>query len=191
MKVILGSQSPRRRDILTARGAEFTVIAANTDERCKITNPIDFVREVSKRKAQAISNLCDKSDLVITADTVVAVDNEILGKPCDIDDCRRMINKISGRTHEVITGVTMCCNDRTVFDCEVTKVTFRKMTHSEIESYISTSEPYDKAGGYAVQGNARQYITSVDGNYNNVVGLPDDLVEKMCIDLIGKSIFKN
>ena len=65
------------------------------------------------------------------------------------------------------------------------------MTHSEIESYISTSEPYDKAGGYAVQGNAGQYITSVDGNYNNVVGLPDDLVEKMCIDLIGKSIFKN
>ena len=191
MKVILGSQSPRRRDILTARGAEFTVIVANTDERCEITNPIDFVREVSNRKAQAISNLCDKADLVITADTVVAVDNEILGKPCDINDCRRMINKISGRTHEVITGVTMCCNDRTVFDCEVTKVTFRKMTHSEIESYISTSEPYDKAGGYAVQGNARQYITSVDGNYNNVVGLPDDLVEKMCIDLIGKSIFKN
>ena len=191
MKVILGSQSPRRRDILTARGAEFTVIVANTDERCEITNPIDFVREVSKRKAQAISNLCDKADLVITADTVVAVDNEILGKPCDIDDCRRMINKISGRTHEVITGVTMCCNGRTVFDCEVTKVTFCKMKQSEIESYISTSEPYDKAGGYAVQGNARQYITSVDGNYNNVVGLPDDLVEKMCIDLIGKSIFKN
>ena len=191
MKVILGSQSPRRRDILTARGAEFTVIVANTDERCEITNPIDFVREVSKRKAQAISNLCDKADLVITADTVVAVDNEILGKPCDIDDCRRMINKISGRTHEVITGVTMCCNDLTVFDCEVTKVTFCKMKQSEIESYISTSEPYDKAGGYAVQGNARQYITSVDGNYNNVVGLPDDLVERMCIDLIGKSIFKN
>ena len=191
MRVILGSQSPRRRDILHSRGAKFEVFTADTDERCEITNPRDFVREVSKRKSQAIQKLCCENDLIITADTVVAADGEILGKPRDKADCRRMITLLQGRTHEVITGVTICYGDRTVFDCEVTKVTFREMTESEIESYISTDEPYDKAGGYAVQGLAGEYITLVDGNYNNVVGLPDDLVEKMCIDLIGKSIFSN
>lgn len=192
MRIILGSQSPRRKEILQNHGVDFEVIVADTDENCATQSPSEFVKTVALEKLHAVADTLSTTDdtLIICADTAVAIGDEILGKPTDKDDARRMIKLLSGNTHFVVTGVAMQYGDKIATDFEKTFVTFKDMTNIEIEQYICTNEPYDKAGGYAVQGKAGSFITQVDGDYENVVGLPDKLVQKMAKNLTNVDIFK-
>ena len=175
MKWILASGSPRRRDILTDLGCTFEIVTADTDETCTAVDPAEIVCTLAKRKAEAVAKkIGTRSDerLIIAADTLVACDGKVLGKPIDRDDAAAMLRMLSGRTHEVYSGVSLILGDRaqTAFEC--TKVTFDEMTDKDIARYIDSGEPMDKAGAYAVQGKAAAYIRGIDGCYFNVVGLP-------------------
>ena len=185
MKIILASKSPRRREILENLGVKFDIVTSDADENSDISDPCDLVEELAFRKAMAVfANLKDKNEiddntLVIGCDTVVCCDNEILGKPKSHDDAFRMIKMLEGRSHNVISGVALICNGKTHVRHEVTKVFFDSMTDEQIESYVSGDEPYDKAGGYAVQGMASRFIGRLEGCYFNVVGLPVNLLCRM------------
>lgn len=170
MEVILASASPRRREILKNAGIDFRVVAADIDESTEKTAPHEVVLDISKRKAEAVAKKTD--GIVIAADTVVALDGEILGKPKDDEDAFRMLRALSGREHEVYTGVCVIRGDRCDSFYEKTKVFFRDMTDDIIKAYIETGEPRDKAGAYAIQGKCAAYITRIEGDYLNVVGLP-------------------
>ncbi|MBE6727302.1 MAG: septum formation protein Maf [Ruminococcaceae bacterium] len=184
MKIILASKSPRRREILQNLGVKFDVVISETDESSDINDPCELVEELAFRKAMAvfadINNKRVQADiLVIGCDTVVCCDGKILGKPKDKADAFRMIKMLQGRAHEVISGVALIYNNQVLVRHEVTKVFFDALTDSRIESYISTDEPYDKAGGYAVQGIASRFIGRLEGCYFNVVGLPVNLLCRM------------
>ncbi len=180
MKIYLASGSPRRRELLTQIGIEYEVRVSEADEDCDIADPAKMVEELSRRKAFAVADELkaeDESDFcVIGADTVVALDGEILGKPKDKSDAVRMLRELSGRAHEVFTGVTIVKvsggvkNTNTFNEC--TKVHFYAMSDEEIEEYVSTGDPLDKAGAYGIQGFCARYISGIEGDYNNVVGLP-------------------
>ena len=175
MKWILASGSPRRRDILTDLGCTFDIVTADTDETCVATDPAEIVCTLAQRKAEAVADkLGDRlgERLIIAADTLVACDGKVLGKPRDRADAAAMLTTLSGRTHEVYSGVSLILGDcvQTAFEC--TKVTFDDLTAEEIARYIDSGEPMDKAGAYAVQGKAAAFIRGIDGCYFNVVGLP-------------------
>ncbi len=170
MKIILASASPRRREILKNAGIDFKVLAADIDESTEKILPHEVVLDISKRKAAAAAKKTD--GVIIAADTVVALDGEILGKPRDDEDAYRMLKALSGREHEVYTGVCVMCGDKCDSFYEKTKVFFREMADDFIKAYIETGEPRDKAGAYAIQGKCAAYITRIEGDYLNVVGLP-------------------
>ena len=180
MKIYLASGSPRRRELLTQIGIEYEVLVSEADEECDIKDPALLVEELSKRKAEAVFDSLEGKEetdyLVIGADTVVAIDGQILGKPSDKKDAEKMIRELSGRAHEVYTGVTLCYlkngsrNEKTFH--EMTKVIFCPMSEDEIHEYAESGEPLDKAGAYGIQGLCAKYIKGIDGDYNNVVGLP-------------------
>ena len=188
MKIILASASPRRRELLTQIGLEFQVVVSNVEEKVTATAPAAVVEELSAQKAEGVllqmkeqvhsENSCGTEELqdclVIGSDTIVAVDGQILGKPKDAEDAKRMLRMLQGRTHEVYTGVTvlrMNTEERRTFH-EGTKVLFFPMTEEEIETYVATNDPLDKAGAYGIQGFCARYIRGIEGDYNNVVGLP-------------------
>ncbi len=172
-KVILASQSPRRKEILKMLFEDFEIIVADCDESLEENmGARQAVEYLSLIKNRAVSGNFTENHLVISADTVVAVDNRILGKPHSKEDAREMLSLLSGKTHQVYTGVTLFLNGREKTFSTVTDVVFHHITDNEIEDYISTNEPYDKAGGYAIQGKAGLYIKSINGDYYNVVGLP-------------------
>ncbi len=172
-KVVLASASPRRKELIKLIFEDFEVLPAECDETLpEGISPKDAVEYLSEIKNEATRKLLSKEALVISADTVVAIDGEILGKPVDKDDARRMISLLSGKTHAVYTGVTICDGERKVTFSEKTDVTFYHLSEKEIENYISTSEPYDKAGGYGIQGKAGLLVEKINGDYYNVVGLP-------------------
>lgn len=177
-KLILASKSPRRREILENLGVSFEIVTADTDEHADITDPCALVEELSVRKGLAVRELLraegrDLSDVVILAsDTVVATDSEILGKPADADDARRMLGLLSGRAHRVVSGVCLVDGDRVSASHEVTEVEFDTLDPDTVERYIQAEQPYDKAGAYAIQGRASTYIKGIRGCYFNVVGLP-------------------
>ncbi len=185
MKIILASKSPRRRELLQRAGYQFDVMVSEGAEVITKKVPAEVVEELSLQKATEIAMQIseqvafseDQSTVVIGADTIVAIDGIILGKPSDRETAREMIEMISGRKHQVYTGVTLLCIDqdqkkhiRTFNEC--TDVEVYAMSTQEIEKYISTDEPYDKAGAYGIQGIFAVYIRKIDGDYNNVVGLP-------------------
>lgn len=177
MKLILASASPRRAEILRNAGIPFEVCAVLFDETRRPGELRgDYVRRVALGKARAAANeLADSGDcLFIGADTVVVANDEILGKPESDDDARRMLRLLSGTVHEVHTGVAVVRRPGTIEGVvdETTRVTFAPLSDEDIESYIATGEPFDKAGAYAIQGIAGRYITRIDGCYFNVVGLP-------------------
>ncbi len=180
MKLILGSASPRRREILATLGVDFTVRLADADESCDITDPAARVEAISAKKCAAVLealaadgvDLADPELVVLTSDTLVTLDGEFLGKPADEDDARRMIRMLAGRTHTVASGIAVYARGRTVTAHELTGVRFASMTDAEIEDYIATGESFGKAGAYAVQGHAARYVTGLDGDYFSVVGLP-------------------
>ncbi|MEG0692586.1 MAG: Maf family protein [Oscillospiraceae bacterium] len=170
-KLILASRSPRRLELLSLITTHFSVMPSNFDERSiTISEPFELVRALSFSKASTIVSQAD--DIVIGCDTVVFAEGEILGIPKDQDEAYSMIKKLSGKTHSVITGVCVLNNHNVhQFECE-TMVTFFDLTPADILSYISTDEPYDKAGGYGIQGKAALFVEKVEGDYSNVVGLP-------------------
>lgn len=178
MKLILASQSPRRKEILQNLGLDFEIITADTDESSPLTDPYALVEELSRRKGEAVRDLLlaqgrDLSDtVIISSDTVVSIDGQILGKPHDYEDAVRMLKLLSGREHEVVSGICLIGKDAMEASHEITEVVFDKMSDETIDAYIQKAQPYDKAGAYAIQGLASAYISGIRGDYFNVVGLP-------------------
>ncbi len=170
--LILASGSPRRRDLLLQLGLRFTVVTAGVDETpLQGEDRINYTLRLAEAKARAV--LARHPDaVVIGADTTVAVDGTLLGKPRDADDAARMLRLLSGRAHEVTTGVAMLTSTKTLTAADTTRVFFSVMTEAEIAAYIATGEPMDKAGAYAIQGRAAQWIPRIEGDFSNVVGLP-------------------
>ena len=180
-KLILASRSPRRAEILNAVGWPFEMVAANIDEsRFESEAAVPYVRRLAQTKAETVAkNLT--SGLVLGADTVVLVDEEILGQPSDAKDARRMLKLLSGRWHEVLTAVALvrAGHGQVIADQEKTRVRFAEMSVAEIDWYVATGEPMDKAGAYAVQGSAALFIEEIQGDYFNIVGLPVRLVYRL------------
>jgi septum formation protein len=173
--LVLASQSPRRSEILRQAGIPFTRRVAAIDETpLKGEKPADYVVRLAELKALAVS--AGPGETVLGADTTVVIDGEMLGKPADAADARRMLARLSGRQHQVITGICLKRGVEVVRDCATTKVWFALMSAREIEEYVSSGEPMDKAGAYAIQGLASKFIEKIDGCYFNVVGLPVALV---------------
>jgi septum formation protein len=171
MNLILASQSPRRRELLGLTGLDFTVRVADIDETMDETKaPFDEVARVSRMKAQAVER--SPGDVVIAADTIVVCEGKVLGKPRNEDDAFRILSLLSGRDHEVMTGMTVLRGDEIVTHTEVTKIHFRQLHPDEIRAYIATGEPMDKAGAYGIQGGAALFADQMEGDYYNVMGLP-------------------
>lgn len=199
MRVILASASPRRRELLKQIGIEFETKVSNVEEAAEATQPAALVEELARQKAEAVlseTESCEEAVLVIGADTVVALDDKVLGKPADKEEAVKMLKLLSGREHQVYTGVTLLYrperaagadaarseNDtgadaaqsgvlRRTFH-EMTKVYFYPMSQEEIETYVATGDPMDKAGAYGIQGLFARFVRGIEGDYNNVVGLP-------------------
>lgn len=174
MNWILASGSPRRRELLEMLGVpDLTIRPAKGPERATPgAGPEQTVRELSLHKAQEVAQTCAPEDIIIAADTIVYLDGAILGKPRDHDDAVRMLTALSGREHIVYTGVAVLCGGELRQAAERTAVRFRPLTSGEIERYIATGEPMDKAGAYAIQGLAAMFVIGLDGDYYNVMGLP-------------------
>ncbi len=180
MKVILASASPRRSDILKQAGIPFEVCVSDIEENSTAAKPADVVEELSAQKAGDVAGKYPADVLVIGADTVVAIDGKILGKPGDAMAALEMLHLLSGKTHQVYTGVTLCHNgERHTFHV-CTDVKVRELSEEEIDSYVNSKEPFDKAGAYAIQGLFCKYITEIHGEYNNVVGLPIAAIYAKC-----------
>lgn len=177
--LILASASPRRHELLTQAGIVFTAESADLNEELLAGEvAAAYVQRLAEEKAQAIWNLRRSADtaddplLVLGADTCVASEGQILGKPVDTADARRMLELLSGRTHTVLTGIAVVTRHKIVRAVEITHVTFNVLKNAEISQYIATGEPLDKAGAYAIQGYAARWIPRIEGCYFNVVGLP-------------------
>lgn len=180
MKLVLASKSPRRSEILKNAGIDFTVRVADADETIpEGTKPQDAVVFLAARKALAVERAEDET--VLGADTVVALDDKILGKPKDREDAFNMLRSLSGRVHSVFTGVCAVGNGISLTFAEETKVEFYPLNDDEINEYLDTDEPYDKAGAYGIQGIASKFIRGIEGDYFNVVGLPVSSVYKKII----------
>ena len=182
MKIILASQSARRRDILENLGVQFEIKVSSVDESMDpALSAGENTSAVSLRKAEAVEKelgICPEDDaLIIASDTVVVCDGVILGKPKDKAHATSMMRMLSGRRHSVISGIAVIYRGKRVSAYEETKVEFRTLTDSEIEAYVSTDEPYDKAGGYGIQDKAAVFVRGIHGDYLNVVGLP---VYRLC-----------
>ena len=171
MQLILASQSPRRKELLGLFRIPFTVRVADIDEAMDPGKaPFDEVARVSRLKAEAVPR--EEEDIVIAADTIVVCDGCVLGKPKDAADAFRMLRMLSGKDHQVMTGLTVLKGDSAVTCTEVTDIHFRALTDGEIAAYIRTGEPMDKAGAYGIQGGAALFAERLVGDYYNVMGLP-------------------
>ena len=171
MNVILASQSPRRKELLGLFHIPFIIRVSDADETMDPNAPAaQQVAQVSRRKAEAVSR--EPDDVVIAADTIVVCNGEILGKPRDAADASRMLHMLSGRDHQVMTGMTVLRGDRCLVCTEITNIHFRDLTDREIDAYIRTGEPMDKAGSYGIQGGAALFAERLVGDYYNVMGLP-------------------
>lgn len=171
MKLILGSQSPRRRDLLSQAGLEYEVLIPNVDER-KITSTDPETKVIDTAKLKSAALPVDDKTIVLTCDTVVSFNNIIFEKPSTIQEARQMINTLSGNTHEVYSAAILKSSTFQEIITERTEVTFYDLTEEEIEQYVNTDEPYDKAGAYGIQSFGATFVKHIKGDYNNVVGLP-------------------
>ena len=186
-RVILASKSPRRQELLKIITDEFEVIPADVDESNLNLSPDNTVIELSKRKATALS--LSKNSIIIGSDTVVSIDNIILGKPHNAAEAKEMLLRLSNRTHFVFTGVTVLntSKNRMYTGYEKTSVIFDKMTNDVIDEYIKSGEPFDKAGAYGIQGAASKYIKGISGCYFNVVGLPIHLTYNLLLKALANN----
>lgn len=172
MNIILASASPRRRELFNLITNDFTAVSTSADETLPDRiSPVSAAEYLSEIKARAAAELYP-DDLVIGCDTTVICNSMILGKPSDKDQCRSFMEMLSGKTHSVITGCTIIYQKEKISFSVSTEVTFRQLEADEIEQYISSDEPYDKAGGYGIQGKGALLIEKINGDYFNVVGLP-------------------
>lgn len=193
--LILASQSPRRREILENLGVKFEVVTADTDESSTERDPRRLVEELSLRKAEAVRDALMQqgyhlaNTVILASDTVVAADGLILGKPRDEDDAKAMLARLSGRRHEVISGLALIGYGKSGTAHEVTEVEFDDMDEETILRYIRTTKPYDKAGAYAIQGLASAWIRGIHGCYFNVVGLPVHRLNCLFGELFGENLF--
>lgn len=181
MNIILASASPRRRELLERMGlTDFAVITADIDETPLpgLTCP-QQVERLSLLKARAVAQQVPPDELIIAADTVVTLDGAILGKPANRDEARQMLSTLSGREHQVYTGVTVLQGDKSLTRHEMTRVNFRPLSNSEVEDYIATGECDDKAGAYGIQGYGCLLVEGIVGDYYNVMGLPVVCLERM------------
>ncbi len=180
MALILASQSPRRRDILTALGYDFTVRTAPTDETLPTgVHPREGVRLLAVRKGEAVLPLCETDDVILSSDTLVELDGVALGKPTDEEDARRMLRALSGRAHNVHTGVAVRRADTVLADTASTRVVFRTLDEAEIDAYVRSGEPMDKAGAYGIQGAAGAFVSYIEGDMDTVVGLSSRLTKEL------------
>ena len=174
MAIILASKSPRRHALLERMGVgEFTVMESQADENVdESLPPEEVVRRLAERKADAVLPRVKPGDIVIAADTIVTLEGAILGKPKDKLDAFQMLSLLSGTRHQVYTGLAVCQDGKRIVEHECTSVYFREVSGKEIEGYIATGEPMDKAGAYGIQGRGSLLVERIDGDYYNVVGLP-------------------
>lgn len=180
MNIILASASPRRREILTALGMDISVLVPNVDESSTLTDPAALVRELAERKGRAARDMLTPSasgTLIIASDTLVWCAGELLGKPHDRDDARRMLRLMSGREHTVYSGISLTLlgadgSERTASDTAATAVRFGRMTDGELEQYLERAKYTDKAGAYAIQEGASMFIDGINGDFFTVMGLP-------------------
>ena len=177
--IVLASGSPRRKELLAKTGLKFSVVVSGGEEKAETSDPAETVEKLSLDKASAVADLLQaekEPQLIIGADTVVACDGEILGKPSDREDAFRMMLKLQGQTHQVYTGVTLLLKKKHTWQAhtfsEKTDVQFYPVSREELLAYIETGEPMDKAGSYGIQGGFGIYVKGICGDYNNVVGLP-------------------
>lgn len=178
--LILASSSPRRQELLRKLGIPFDIHAAHiNEEQIPGEQPLDYALRLSREKAETMAAHYPQSH-VLGADTIVVIDGEVLGKPKDRADAARMLHRLSGRGHEVITAVSLVAPGApTETHASTTKVNFRELTEQEIQQYVASGEPMDKAGSYAIQGGASLWAYRMEGEYSNVVGLPLSLVTEM------------
>ncbi len=173
MNIVLASKSPRRKELLGLLDLDFQIITADIDETMNPTLPVsDEVARLSYEKAAAISPQVSDDTIIISADTVVELDGKVMGKPKDKRDAFNMLKSLSGNTHNVLSGVTVMQGDKSISKTVATAVTFRNITDGEINDYIETNEPIDKAGAYGIQGRGSKFVSGIVGDYFNVVGLP-------------------
>ena len=180
MTLILASASPRRREILASLGVPFDIRVVDTDETCDLKDAGERVETISRKKCQAVvDDMIGKGELtplhdtlMLASDTLVVLEEMFLGKPHDGDDAYRMVEMLQGKTHIVASGIALWYKGEMVTAHELTRVTFAPMSEAEIRCYVATGEPFGKAGAYAIQGHASRYITGIEGDYFNVVGLP-------------------
>lgn len=189
MKIILASASPRRRELLEQVGCEFGIITSDVEEdNTRQMPPAKLAVSHARAKALAVASTLPRQTVVIGADTIVLLDGKVYGKPVDEADARAMLMRLAGKDHQVITGVAVVQGEKLWTDFAVTDVRISGLTAREIEAYISTGEPMDKAGAYAIQGRGALLVESIRGSYTNVVGLPlktlADLLKKAGVSLL-------
>ncbi len=186
MHLILASGSPRRKEIFTLLGLRPDIIPADIHEPIENIAPPDLVMKHATHKVQNIQTLVDPDGLLIGADTLVCINNRILGKPKDKEEAKLFLQELSGRRHKVYTGVCLYRQNQYLTDYESSKVDFKMLNDNEIDEYIETGEPMDKAGAYGIQGYGSQFIKSIEGCYFNVMGFPVFLFYTMINKLLGK-----
>lgn len=183
--LILASGSPRRKELLARTGRAFRVIVSDADEIApKDMAPTDVAMHNARAKALAVASGQSGCETVIGADTIVVLNGRIFGKPVDERDARRMLRELSGKTHQVITGVALARAGQCETFAEITDVCFRELSDEEIAAYVASGEPLDKAGAYGIQGAAGAFVDHIEGDYDNVVGLPVARLERT-LDLKG------
>lgn len=193
-RIILASSSPRRIEIMKSLGVDFDVVPSKFEEKMKDVNPRELVCELAKGKAKEVCTRVDYDKIIIAADTVVYMDNRILGKPKNEDDAFNMLKNLSGGKHSVITGLCIIdrLNNKTYWDYEETTVYFDNLSNDEIQDYIMSGEPFDKAGAYGIQGKGGLFVKRIEGCYFNVVGLPIHklygLMGKLGVNLLIKEV---
>lgn len=181
VKLILASSSPRRKEILEKEGFEFEIILPdNIDENKVSLDPVNHVLELSRKKAESVAKRTDEG-LILGADTIVVLDGEILGKPKDEKEAQVILKKLGGKAHKVYTGLTLInkSNDKILSDYDYTKVFFNQLEDEDISNYIATGEPLDKAGAYGIQGMGSFLVHHIEGNLDNVIGLPMKKLKEM------------
>ena len=184
-RFILASGSPRRREMIDLYREKYEMITSDVDETIPEGTPAgEAVVMLARKKAEAVArSVCDPDAVILAADTVVAIDGKILGKPADDADAYDMLSTLRGRTHVVYSGVCVICGDKIRCGCEATEVTMGNFSDESLKKYISCGECSDKAGGYAIQGRAGVFVERINGSYHNVVGLPIALVDKLLRDM--------
>ena len=194
-KIILASGSPRRKEILAGLGVRFEVLSADADEHCQIPDPEEYAKELARRKGQAAwaqiklrlkDGIDDTDAVILSADTVVATETQILGKPTDREDACRMLRLLSGGTHQVVTGIGITVGGVTTTASATTLVGVDRIPEEELLAYVDTGDPMDKAGSYGIQGPFSRWIRGINGCYFNVVGLPVNALNTLFFEVTGE-----